>query len=214
MDAVETLDYQAFDRRNGYNREQDKNLLVRFFMHPRKDKEASEKEGRPIYKDVEHIDIKIVGNRNAGACRPATEMDRRRFPDHYRAFKDRTSAPEDMGTPLTEWPPCSRSMAEELAFFNVKTVEQLAVMADSQVGQFRGLFSMKEKAKKWLEAVEKEKPISDLQKQLDQLAKENEELRIAMQRVLEAHEGEEVETLNEAQQKRAKTRAVKAAKEA
>lgn len=212
--SVAGLDYSEFNGR-GYNREHDKSLLVRFFYKPRQDKEASEKEGRPIFKDVEHIDIKIAGNRGGGASRPATDADKARFSEHYRAFKDRTENPVDMGTPLSEWQPCSRSQAEELAFFNVKTVEQLATMADSHVSQFRGLFSLKEKAKKWLDVAEKEKPIIDLQKQIDELKGENEKLRVGMQKVIESYESDEDQgvELNPQQVKRARSRAVKEAKE-
>lgn len=208
-----SMDYSEFGGR-GYSKEHDKSLLVRFFLKSRQDKEATEKEGRPIFKEVEHVDIKIAGNRGGGACRPATEADKNRFPEHYRAFKDRTTNPVDMGTPLSEWLPCTRSQADELAFFNVKTVEQLATMADSQVSQFRGLYTLKAKAQKWLELAAKEKPLSDLQKQIDELKTENEKLRVGMQKVIATYEDEEeLEDLNPKQVKRARSRATKEAKE-
>lgn len=169
-------------------RDQDRSLLVKFYIKPREDKEASDREGRPIFKDVEHIDIKIAGNKNAGAGRPATDADKRRFPEHYAAFKNRTSTEVGMGTPLTEWPPCSRSRAEELAYFNVKTVEQLATMNDAQVSNFMGLFKLKEQAKVWLENAKSTKPLFDMKLQINQLANENEELKKQLTRLLEAVE--------------------------
>ena len=129
-------------------------LLVKFFTKSREDPAATRDAGRPVFKDVEYIDIKIPGNRRSGACRPAGEADKKRFPRHYEAFKQRTEAPIE-GTPLSEWPIVSRSMAEEMAFFHVKTVEQLASMSDTNGQNFMGINTLKAKAKAWLERSKK-----------------------------------------------------------
>lgn len=139
--------YQDFSH-SGQN-EADKALLVKFFIKARPDKEATNEQGRPIFKDVEYVDIKISGNRSGGACRPATEGDKQRFPEHYRAFKDRVDVPV-IGTPLSEWPQIGRSQIEELSFMNVKTVENLANMADSNISSFIGGYTLKQKAIDWL----------------------------------------------------------------
>jgi hypothetical protein len=160
---MQTADFNYQDFTPSQQNEADKQLLVKFFYKSREDKAASVKAGRPIFKEVEHIDIKIPGNRNGGACRPATDADRKRFPEHYRRFKERTEDINEMpGTPLKEWTLLPRSVAEELSFFNVYTVEQLASMADVQVHKFRGLMDYREKAKVWLEAADKEKPLWEM----------------------------------------------------
>lgn len=163
--------------------EADKCLLVKFYIKPRQDHEESTRQGRPIYKDREYIDIKKPGSRDAVA-RPATEEDKRRFANHYRAFKDRTNNDENEGTPLKEWPLMSRSMAHELAFFHVKTVEQLVAMSDSQASKFMGLASIREKARVWLEAAEKEKPLWDMEQKIQAQNAEIEELKKALSDVL------------------------------
>jgi uncharacterized coiled-coil protein SlyX len=157
--------------------EADKNLLVKFFLKPRKDETQSQAEGRPIFKDVEYVDIKIPGRRDAGACRPASDQDRKRFPDHYRAFKDRTDQEVTSGTPLVEWPQISRSQAEELAFFHVKTVEQLATMSDMQASKFMGLYGIREKAKDWLKIATQQKPLIDMNQKIREQRFEIEELQ-------------------------------------
>lgn len=200
-----------FDHNDFQTNEADKSLLVKFFIKPRIDREATEREGREIYKDVEHIDIKPAGDRN-GSARPATDMDRRRFPEHYARFKNRIEAPMDMGTPLTEWAPCSRSRAEELAFANVKTVEQLANMADSQVASFMGLYALKEKAKTWLEHANAEKPIYEMKKRMDELEEKNEELQEALRKVLDVKSGSDVTEGTDRQKQRAKQRVIEDAK--
>lgn len=165
--------------------EADKSLLVKFFIKPRPDNEATEREGRPVFKDVEHIDIQVPGNRGVGACRPATEADKMRFPEHYRLFKARMSQDIGMGTPLSEWGQVTRSQAEELAFFNIKTVEQLAAMADTQIANFMGGYQLKEKAKRFIEIAKQEAPLYELEKQIKFLQEENADLRTSLQQVLE-----------------------------
>lgn len=195
--------------------EADKSLLVKFFVKPRQDRAASARQNRPIFKDVEYIDIKIPGNRNAGACRPATDADKRRFPDHYRAFKDRISQDVNEGTPLLEWPLMSRSMAQELAFFHVKTVEQLATMSDTQAARFMGISALREKARVWLENAEKEKPLFDMDKKIKEQQQEIEELKSSLNEMIQRVDLGRAKVSEETpQQKRRGTRrAVERAKE-
>jgi hypothetical protein len=192
--------------------EADKSLLVKFFIKARPDSEKTLSEGRPVFKDVEYIDIKIPGNRNAGACRPATEDDKKRFPAHYRAFKDRVNDAPMEGTPLTEWSLMSRSMAEELSFCHVKTVEQLATMADAQASRFMGLMPLRERAKLWLENSKKEKPMWEMDQKIRAQREEIEELKTAVTRLLDAQGVKPDDVINARQVARAQKEAIENAK--
>ncbi len=209
---LETAEYNHNDFSGRGMAEADKSLLVKFFIKPRQDTMQSEIEGRPVFKDVEYIDIKIPGNRNAGACRPATDADRNRFPDHYRRFKDRVTDTRMEGTPLTEWAPMSRSLAEELSFFHVKTVEQLATMADAQASRFMGLMPLKQKAQLWLENAKKEKPMWEMDQKIRAQQAEIDDLKSAISRLLSVQEGALPEDLNERQIAREKKEAMATAK--
>lgn len=145
--------------------EEDKKLLVKFFLKPRPDRKATLEQGRPVFRDVVHIDIKIPGSRNTGVVRPATPKDKARFADHYRAYTDRTEAPSE-GTPLTEWPLITRSRCEEYAFIHIKTVEQLANVSDTHISKFMGGLAMKQKAIDWLEVAEDEAPMLKLKEEI------------------------------------------------
>ena len=156
----------------GAQSQQDEGLLVKFYLKPRIDKEETKKEGREIYKDVEYIDIRMAGTRSGGAARPATKEDKQRFHKHYAAFKDRLTT-EDLveGTLLSEWALVSRARVEELAFINVKTVEQLAAMADNYAGQMMGLMDLKQKAKAWLDATKENHDVVELRTQISNMEK-------------------------------------------
>lgn len=174
---MQTADFNVDSFQQSNQREADKHLLVKFYLAPKKDNARSIEEGRPIFKDVDFVDIRVPGNRDNVIIRPASRDDINRFPDHYKAYQDRLEVPEE-GTPLSEWSGMSRSMAEELSFAHVKTVEQLANMADSQVGKFMGLYSIKDRAKAWLEQAASQKPFMELKalcaKQSEEIAKLNE----------------------------------------
>ena len=140
----------------------DKALAVKFFLKERKDNDRTMAEGRPIYKEVEYVDIRGAGKAHAMACRPATHADKQRFPKHYAAFKQRIEMPVE-GTPLSEWPQISRSQIEEFAFLNIKTVEQMIAMADSDAMKFHGGLNLKRKAAEWLDAADETKLIAEKQ---------------------------------------------------
>lgn len=149
----------------------DETLLVRFFIDAVEDGAASKREGRPIYKDVEWIDIRVPGSRDA-VIRPCRREDYTRFPRHYDAFRARIGKDDEpvVGTPLSTWPwhGMTRSRVEELKHFNVRTVEQLAGMSDGQGMRLLGFQQMKQAAAAYLETVKTTAPIARLQAQLEQ----------------------------------------------
>jgi len=176
---VQTAGYDHNDFTDVNKAKADEQLLVRFFVKPWKDAAKSAEAGRPIFTEREYIDIKAPGDRE-GVCRPASNVDIRRFPRHYDAFKQRISGEIDEGTPLSEWSGISRSQIEELAFFNVKTVEQLLAMSDVNAGQFMGMGNLRRTAKEWLDQATEMKKAGDLQAALSKRDEEIEELKAAV----------------------------------
>ena len=168
-------DFDVSDFEQSKQRELDKNLLVKFFYKNRPDSTATEEAGRPMFKEVEYIDIKIAGDRNSGVCRPARTTDIQRFKAHYEAFKNRVEAPVT-GTPLTECTFIPRTIVEELSFQNVKTVEQLAALSDDFAGRMHGGYGFKRKAQDYLDqakAVAEFESLSELKKQNSELKESN-----------------------------------------
>ncbi len=161
---MQTAEYNHEDFQSNNQSAADKTLLVKFYLKSVNDKAASAEEGRPIFKETEYIDIKVPGQRD-GIARPATARDVSRFPEHYQAFKNRIEMPVE-GTPLSEWAAVSRSLADQLAFQNIKTVEQLAALNDSNMTFMPGLQNFKQKAKDWLESTKDGAILSQLRDEL------------------------------------------------
>ena len=127
-------------------------LIISFELEPVEQVAASIEAGRPIFKEVEHIRIIIPGDKHTEIFRKATDADRKMYADEYSRFK-RNEAEQTYGTPLREWNAVSRSVAKELEYFNVSTVEQLAGLSDQAVQKIgMGGAELVRKAKVFLES--------------------------------------------------------------
>jgi hypothetical protein len=160
--------------------EADKSLLVKFFYKEYPDKAKTLESGRPLFAEVECIEIRIAGRRDAQACRPATYADKQRFPAHYEAFKARVAAPME-GLPLTEWPQIARSQIEQLSYLGVKTLEQLVSVSDSDITQMQGGNTLRAKATAWLESSNE----SAIVEERDALKKQVEEMQDQIAKMME-----------------------------
>jgi hypothetical protein len=129
----------------------DENLLVKFFNNPRLNSVKTKDAGRPIFEEVPYVQIMQPGNKDSIVIRPATDMDKARFKEHYRKFEAREDQEKVEGTLLDEWAGITRSQCEELKYLNIKTVEQLASVSDSNAQGIMGIGYLKEKANKYID---------------------------------------------------------------
>jgi hypothetical protein len=139
----------------------DATLAVKIYNSPVQDKPATEEAGRPIFKEIPFISIRAPGDKLMAVVRPIMEMDKRRFPEHWKKYLAREEQTVS-GTPLSEWGGVTRSQIEEMKFFNIHSVEQLAGMADNNTQGMRGLITLKQKAAAYLEASDKNATTSAL----------------------------------------------------
>ena len=154
-------------------------LLVRFVMQPHHDQGKSREQGRPIFTEIPYVDIKTPGDRTSHIFRPAVEVDKRRWPKHWKAFEDKSATPNE-GTPLVQWPAINRALVEELKFFHVHTVEQLAELNDSACQNFMGIREWKERAKVFLEM---SKESAEADKLAHELSKRDHEIEALKEQV-------------------------------
>lgn len=110
----------------------DHNIIPRFYIDAREDGAATKKAGRPIFKDVEYVEVRIAGDKNNIPVFKVNDTHRGRWPEAYEAFK-RGEEMSPTGTPLEQWPPLSRSKCMELKGAGVMTVEALAGLPDSAI---------------------------------------------------------------------------------
>lgn len=113
-------------------------LVVPFFYNaPVKNEAASKEAGRPIYRDVEMVELRIAGERHYKPVFRANEMWKRingdevTYADRFEAAYERFSAGKEQvadGTPLSELPFLTESKRAELRGLKVYTAEALSSM--------------------------------------------------------------------------------------
>jgi hypothetical protein len=166
------LDFDEDFDPNMVNADDTKGLYAEFYIEPMKDEAASVLAGRPIFKDVELIKVGILGDRNTVDVMFSNDYHRQRWPRQYQFFKHNM---EDTGagTPLKEVPWVSRSQVEEFKFLKIRTVEDLANIADNvctQVGG--GMFALKKRAQAHIEEAAGGSGVAKLAAELEELKKQ------------------------------------------
>lgn len=106
-------------------------LGVRFFWFEKENEARSKEEGRPIYDQVEMIEILTPGCKDR-LHRLVNDIDKMRFREKYKSFKEISNNTIE-GTPLAQFPFISVADRRELEYFNVYTGEQLINMPDGNI---------------------------------------------------------------------------------
>lgn len=107
-------------------------------------------DGVPKFREEPWIEILTPGDNLTKVKRPVKESDKERWPRHWEAFLKKQEPPVD-GFPLSEWPACTLTDRNALASLGVKSVEQLAELAENSLQRFPpNTLSLKQKARLWL----------------------------------------------------------------
>lgn len=170
-------DHNLFSRANAG----DEQLFTVFYMGTVQDSARTAQEGRPIFNDVECVRIIVPGDKNSIIDRPAEASDKARFAKQYELFKRGLSEEEQVtGTRLTDWPYVSRAQCEELRYFGIKTVEQIANARDDVVSRMPGLTTLKQNAHVWLAKATQSAEAAQITKRLQDQDNEIASMREAM----------------------------------
>lgn len=151
----------------------DDRLGVLFYTRTVEDVARTRAEGRKCFRDREYVKIMVPGDRLNIIDRPvqvtglqATD-DTLRFPRQYAKFKNQQEQVAHDGTPLSLWPQLPGSLAEELKYLNIFTVEQLATLADTHVAKIPRGHEFKRKAAEFVAAQKDAEQVNRLQMELD-----------------------------------------------
>lgn len=144
-----TLQQGSFTR--NFDQSDKSGVFPRFFVDTIQDIAASEREGRPIYKEVERVQIVIPGNPHFSPVENVTLEHKERWPKAYEAFKKGLD-PVTEGYPLKEWAKLTRSQVLELNALGIFSVEQLAAVSDHALQRIGlGARVLREAAKAFLD---------------------------------------------------------------
>lgn len=136
----------------GAAQEDDKSLIVTFFVSKKLMGLKSQEAGKPVYEDREFVKIMIKGQDKQIVVDEVTERHKQRFPIAYLAFRNSKPAPV-IGTPIGLMPGVGPSLAHHLTGMNLRTVEDVANVTDENTLQAMGAGArdLVRRAKAWLE---------------------------------------------------------------
>lgn len=163
----------------------DSNLIVEFYWKDKLNQTATEKAGRPIYKQVPYIHIMIPGDKTTDMHRPVQEKDKARFPRHWALFEAEEEQITE-GTPLNEWTVLNVAQRSELKALGFKTVENVASMSDVQMDRIgMGAQKLKRMAQGYLDRANESVGSAQMASELDKRDAEIASLKAQLEQVLD-----------------------------
>lgn len=161
-----------------------------FYIKTVEDEKESKKEGRAVFKELEYVRVRTTDKTMELDC-PVEESHKRRWAEHYKAFKEGSEAPID-GTPIQQWPMISEMRRMELNSLGVRSVEDLAHFPDGDIPERSNIHELKRLARDWLEEAKGLGVISSLRDRA-----EKSEARVADLETLLKQQASKLEVLEE-----------------
>lgn len=164
--------------------QQNKGVIPVFFVEPIHDEKATEDAGAVRMREQEMVRIHVAGDQFNVASHPVSQDIIDRFPEHYKAWKDKRIDRHVVGTPLRNWPLMPSLRIAEFEAAKAFSVEDVAAISDANISRFPDGRIWREKATAWLAsakdsgaaakyAAENERmreTMGEMQKQMDAMA--------------------------------------------
>lgn len=134
----------------------DNRMIAIFYKKAVPNAARSKAEGIPKFDSVDYVQIFEPGDKYTKVDRPVKESDKMRFPTKWAAYqqnKDQTAT----GTPLEYLYPDQPDLVAELKAMKIQNVEQLRDLSDTNATRLQFGGSLREAARKYLEAADKGK---------------------------------------------------------
>lgn len=180
-------------------------VVVKFYSKAVHQPYASAEAGRPIYLDVDFVQIFTPGNQLNIVDTPVRIEHKQRFAQQWAQYQSGKGTGMEMGTPVNQWTFLSAAQAEEFRGLKFFTVEQIANASDGQLqslGMVGGMspMSVRARAQAFLGQAAQGAPA-------EKQAQENAELKAkleAMEKQIQAMIGAGMEAPKEKRKRRTK----------
>lgn len=147
--------------------------IVEFYRDAVQNNFKSGKEGRPIYDEKDFIRITTPGDTRTVVVELANDVHKRQYPKSWDAYSKGMDEVQE-GTPISQWNQASLSQAKELAHFNVRTVEQLATVSDTNLQHMGpGYQALRTRAQKYIKTTHDDADSTKAERENEQLREQN-----------------------------------------
>jgi hypothetical protein len=147
-------------------------IRAEFYLAAVADPAASAAAGRQIFRNAEMVRIYIPGSVTNQHVKYVDEEAKRRWPREYEAFKAGVEAPPE-GTPIEQWPVLLPAQVQELKYFKIRTVEEVAELSDQALqglgNNGMGARNLRDHARAFLKKAERLALTSQLTQENDML---------------------------------------------
>ena len=179
----------------------DKDLVVIFHKGVKMNEIKSKEAGTPIFDQLDFVKVIHPGEPLNVYDQPVREMDKIRFRDQWKRYQD-GSTQSVSGTPLAVLFPWQPEIVETLKYMQIHTVQQLANLSDTGKQNLMFGQNLSDKAKHYLQTVEKGREYHDLNNKLTAQETEIGELRRTIQDLqtrepVKAPESDEIKELRD-----------------
>ena len=130
--------------------EMNKGVTPVFFMEPVQNPAKTAEAGRPIFDQEERVRLFVAGDQFNQVVHPVSQELRERFPEQYRAWKEKKTEMTITGTPLRQWPLLSAHHVAEFEALKIFTVEALSSLPESALSRMQDMREWRAKAEAWL----------------------------------------------------------------
>ena len=137
----------------GQQLEDDKALIIRFFVGKKLLGAKSIAAGREIYEDREFVEILIKGQDKQAVVEEVKAHHKQKYPIAYMAFKQARELPL-VGTPIAQLPGVGPSLAHTLKGLNIRSIEDMAGVGENEIvlqAIGMGARDLVKRAKAWLD---------------------------------------------------------------
>lgn len=165
----------------------DNRLHARFYRHPLQNNFKSEQEGRPIFDEVDMIEIHVPGDKDLAVNAIVRQDHKNRFPQQWAIYQNKMQGDQMLAgkTPLSAWPRLTPAQVAELGALKFRTVEDIAHASDSQlqsIGMIGGMsfFAFRDHAARFLKLSADESAAAKSDAAVAAVTAENNELKERM----------------------------------
>lgn len=148
---------------------------IRFWSDPYKNAAKTKEAGTPVFDTVPWCEIRVLGEPDTvtGPWHLMSPDNRERFKTAYAQWQRDNSTEGIIGTLLSEVPWLERGEVETLKYAGIRTLENLAEVADGSITKIPGGLAYRQKARDFLAAAKASAP---MQAMSDELAKRDAEI--------------------------------------
>lgn len=144
----------------------DSRLAVQFYLRSVQNEFESNKQGRPIFEDVDFVKIFVPGDSTSVIDTAVRDDHKQRFPLQWAHYKNKQGDTKEVGTPLSAWQRLTPAQAEELRAIKFFTVEAIANASDAnlqRLGMIAGMsaYAFREAAQRFLATANNESAVQE-----------------------------------------------------